>query len=259
MPRLHRITVYPIKSLDGISLTVCPVRPSGALFGDRRFRLVDSDGKVMNSKRTARIHPVRTTYALGNGHVTLHDTLTGDRATLSLFEDREAIARWFSDRLGAELTLEENTTTGFPDDLEAPGPTLISTGTLGEIATWFPGLTIEELRLRLRANLEIDAEEPFWEDRLVASPSQKFAIGATIWSAERICQRCVVPTRDALTGEITHRFQKEFAEHRRASLPSWSPARLFDHHYRVAINTRLVDLGSTDSIATGDPVEPLPG
>lgn len=257
VPELHRITVFPIKSLDGIPVTVCPVRLSGALFGDRRFRLVDAQGKVMNGKRSARLHPIRASYSFGNGHVTLADTLTGDHVTFSLFDERQAVADWFSHRLGVGLTLEENTTTGFPDDLDAPGPSLISTGTLREIASWFPGLTIDELRLRLRANLEVEAEEPFWEDRLVANPSQKFTIGTTVWSAARICQRCVVPTRDSLTGEVYHRFQKVFAERRRATLPAWSPARLFNHHYRVAINTRLVDLGSTDSIALGDSVEPL--
>jgi uncharacterized protein YcbX len=115
------------------------------------------------------------------------------------------------------------------------------------------------LRLRLRANLEVDAKEPFWEDQLVSNPGQKFRIGETTWHAERVCQRCVVPTRDSLTGEITHRFQRVFAERRRATLPPWSPARLFNHHYRVAINTRLVDMGGAHSLAVRDVVEPITG
>lgn len=257
MPQLSEITVYPVKSLDGLSLPVCALLESGALGGDRRFRLVDSKGKVLNSKRTPKLHPIRAEYGLGNAHITLRDMLAGEEVTLSLMLDREAIAAWFSERLEMELTLQENTVTGFPDDLEAPGPSIVSTGTLREIASWFPGLTIEELRLRLRANLEIDADEPFWEDRLVSSSDQHFRIGSTTWHAERVCQRCVVPTRDSLTGEITHRFQRVFAERRRATLPPWSPARLFNHYYRVAINTRLVDAGGTDSLAVRDVVEPI--
>lgn len=257
MPQLSQITVYPVKSLDGISLPVCALLGSGALAGDRRFRMVDAEGKVINSKRTARLHPIRAEFGLGNAHITLRDMLAGEEVTLSLILDREAIAAWFSERLETEVTIQENTVNGFPDDLEAPGPSLVSTGTLREIASWFPGLTIEELRLRLRANLEVDADEPFWEDRLVSSTGQKFRIGTTTWQAERVCQRCVVPTRDALTGEITHKFQRVFAQRRRATLPPWSPARLFNHYYRVAINTRLVDMRGVDSLAVGDVVEPI--
>src|SRR5690606_17837202 len=100
--------------------------------------------------------------------------------------------------------------------------------------SWFSGLSVEEVRRRLRTNLEVDADEPFWEDRLVANPGQRFAIGNVILNAVRVCQRCVVPSRDTMTGEIYQRFQKEFAERRQATLPPWSPARLFNHHYRVA-------------------------
>lgn len=254
MTKLARISVYPIKSLDGFDVPASRVLPSGSLWGDRQFRLVDSDGKVMNAKRTHLIHPLRATYGYLNRTVTLLDSTTGEQITLSLEEDRSEIAGWFSRRLDCQLTLEEDTTAGFADDREAPGPSVISTGTLREIASWFPGLTEEEVRRRLRTNLEVDAEEPFWEDRLVANPGGRFAIGGVVLGAERVCQRCVVPSRDALTGEVYHRFQKEFAERRKASLPPWSPARLFNHHYRVAINTRLVDLGSTGNIDVGDSV-----
>jgi uncharacterized protein len=257
--QLARISVFPLKSLDGFDVPEIRVLPSGALAGDRQFRLVDTEGKVMNAKRTHLLHPLRATFGHVDPTVTLLDSTTGEQITLSLEEDRPEIAAWFSRRLGCELTLEEDTTVGFADDHEAPGPSVISIGTLREIASWFHGLTEEEARRRLRTNLEIDAEEPFWEDRLITTPGHKFAIGDVTFSAERICQRCIVPARDALTGELYHRFQKEFTERRRATLPPWSPARLFNHHYRVAINTRLVDRGNSGYLALGDKVVPLPG
>ncbi|MFM7034641.1 MAG: MOSC N-terminal beta barrel domain-containing protein [Planctomycetia bacterium] len=41
MPTLDRITIYPVKSLDGVDVEECRVLPSGALENDRRWRLVD--------------------------------------------------------------------------------------------------------------------------------------------------------------------------------------------------------------------------
>jgi hypothetical protein len=46
MPTLDRITIYPVKSLDGIDLVECGVLACGALENDRRWRLVDLDGRV---------------------------------------------------------------------------------------------------------------------------------------------------------------------------------------------------------------------
>ena len=44
MPTLERITVYPIKSLDGVVLESCRVLAGGALEHDRRYALVDAEG-----------------------------------------------------------------------------------------------------------------------------------------------------------------------------------------------------------------------
>ena len=46
MPTLDRITIYPVKSLAGVDLAECGVLENGALENDRRWRLVDLDGRV---------------------------------------------------------------------------------------------------------------------------------------------------------------------------------------------------------------------
>ena len=51
-----------------------------------------------------------------------------------------------------------------------PGPTLISTASLEEVARWF-GFDLAEARRRFRANLEIGGCEAFWKDTL-ASPAR---------------------------------------------------------------------------------------
>lgn len=59
MPILSRIIVYPVKSLDGLSVERCQVLPSGALACDRRFALRDSEGNFINGKRFPAIHGLR--------------------------------------------------------------------------------------------------------------------------------------------------------------------------------------------------------
>jgi uncharacterized protein len=63
-PTLEKITIYPIKSLDGTSVNSAQISPGGALIFDRRWAIVDGDGKVVNAKRTAKIHQLRSQFDL---------------------------------------------------------------------------------------------------------------------------------------------------------------------------------------------------
>jgi uncharacterized protein YcbX len=49
MPTLDRITIFPVKSLDGVDVEGATVLPSGAVEHDRRWRLVDAQGGVVNA------------------------------------------------------------------------------------------------------------------------------------------------------------------------------------------------------------------
>ena len=64
MPTLDRIEIYPVKSLDGLDLVECGVLESGALENDRRWRLVDMDGRVLNAKRSPVFHALRAEFDL---------------------------------------------------------------------------------------------------------------------------------------------------------------------------------------------------
>ena len=63
-----------------------------------------------------------------------------------------------------------------------PGPTVICTATLVEVTSWYPGLALEQVRLRFRANLEFGGVPAFWEDQLMtAKPGRvRFQIGDDI-------------------------------------------------------------------------------
>ena len=69
---LARITVYPVKSLDGLDVTEARVLSSGALEHDRRWQLVDMEGRVVNAKRTPRCHAIRAEFDLAPGANAIH-------------------------------------------------------------------------------------------------------------------------------------------------------------------------------------------
>ncbi len=252
MPLVSRITLYPIKSLDGIDVPVATVLPSGGLEHDRRWAIVDAEGVVVNGKRSPTLHRIRADYHEGIEAVDL--SAEGQRQTFRLPGDTKNIARWLQATFGVECRLIEDRTGGFPDDVAAPGPTIISTASLAAVASWFPELSESEVRRRFRANLEIDAPAPFWEDQLGADGSHRprFAVGPVVFSGATICQRCPVPTRDSHSGEVSPGFARQFADQREAELPEWAPAAQFDHFYRLAINTVLESIDAGATIRVGD-------
>jgi uncharacterized protein YcbX len=251
---LDRITIFPIKSLDGVSVDKIDVLPGGGLANDRRFALLDGDGRFVIGKRTAAVYRIRAVYELPELQVQLRDTTRDAVAQFTFTESKREIGEWLSTALRIPCTFAENTAGGFPDDTAAPGPTLISTATLQAITTWFPELSLDEVRHRFRANLEIGGVEPFWEDRLVgpAGGEIPFQIGDFRWLGINPCQRCVVPSRAADTGEVTPAFQTVFVHNRQQSLPPWAPADRFDHFSRLAVNTRLDSSRSAGTLRRGD-------
>jgi uncharacterized protein YcbX len=267
MPKLDRITLYPVKSLDGVSVEEARVLPSGALEHDRRWRLVDLDGRVVNAKRTAAFHPIRAEFDLANKLVSLSrwaDPPHAAAATFPLVPGREGPCEWLSDALGIGVLLEERPDGGFPDDRDAPGPTLVSTASLAEVARWF-GFDLAESRRRFRANLEIGGCDAFWEDTLASparpglSPSladlpgdipadpyamlpppepKEFSIGDARFRATNVCKRCVVPTRGSRTGAITAHFRDAFEARRSRGLRPDVDASAWGHLYWLGVNTR---------------------
>jgi uncharacterized protein YcbX len=286
MPTLDLITLYPVKSLDGLAVAEARVLPSGGLENDRRWRLVDMEGRVVNAKRTPRFHAIRAEFALEERLVTLCidpaaiaaavmpgiDRLKNlRRESFHLVPGPEGPCGWLSEALGVQVLLEERPDGGFPDDRDAPGPTLVSTASLAEVARWF-GFDLAESRRRFRANLEIGGCDAFWEDSL-ASPARadrppslgqlppdlpgdpyadlppaeprEFTIGEARFMATNVCKRCVVPSRESRSGAVTAHFRDAFEARRGRALRVDVDASDWNHLYRLAINTRLT--GGQDS------------
>ena len=243
-PVLAGIRIYPVKSLDPLALEEVRLLPGGALEGDRRWAMFDRDGNFVNGKRQPGVHAVRARFAPGLAAVTLAAP-ERPAETFALDGELGPAERWLSAALGQPIRLGRNDETGFPDDLKASGPTVVSTASIDEVVRWFPELDGDSVRRRFRANLEIGGVPPFWEDRLFGpkGTAVQWTLGEVDLLGSNPCQRCPVPPRDPDTGEILAGFQKRFSDRRRETLPAWAEVSRFDHFYRFTVNTLAAGQG----------------
>ncbi|HEY5312849.1 MAG TPA: MOSC N-terminal beta barrel domain-containing protein [Pirellulales bacterium] len=253
---IAEIRIYPIKSLPGLKLEQAAVRDNGALADDRRWAIFDSDGRVVNGKRTPRIHALDAHFAAGPEQVVLVDRAGSREAAFQLTRQAAEAAAWLSEFFGFPVELREDVERGFPDDRDAPAPTVVSTATLEAVAGWFPPLELEQIRRRFRANIELSCPAAFWEDCLFGEPGQvvRFDAGEVELAGVNPCQRCVVPTRHSESGEIYPHFAATFSQRRQATLPDWATASRFNHFYRLAVNTRGVGPQRGRHLRVGDRV-----
>ena len=269
IPILTDIRLYPVKSLDPISVASVAIGPAGGLALDRAWALYSVDGRWVNGKRTPAIHLIRADYSPDLTTVTL--SVPGDRRriptrTFAFPEAHEDAAEWFSVFFEQQI-LVRYSANGFPDDSIANGPTIVSTSSLRAVAEWFPGLSLDEVRLRFRVSLEIDASPAdiarghslpaFWEDQLFGEDERsviRFRLGSVHLEGSNPCARCPVPARDPHTGANLDGFQKHFTQLRESTLPPWSPRPRFDHFYRLSTNTRVAPPETSKLLNLGDPL-----
>ncbi len=259
MAYLARILIYPVKSLEPVAVQSIRSLKSGALEGDRTFAMKDSGGKFINGKRNPRVHLIRSMYDPFTRLLCLGRPDAGLTTAFHVDRDYEEIQSWLSEFFALPVTLDRNEEIGFPDDLDCPGPTIVSTATLREVASWFSGMSIDQIRLRIRANLEVDGVPAFWEDRLygVKDSRVKFRIGACTLEGNNPCQRCAVPPRDPFTGANDPQFIKIFSAQREKTLPAWAERTRFNHFYRLTTNTVIPEEQAKHLMSVGDPVEIL--
>jgi uncharacterized protein YcbX len=258
---LARIVVFPVKSLDGMDAEEARILPSGALEHDRRFAIVGRDGRFVNGKREPGVHRLRTSYDATSRRLTLRRPDDAAPRTFSLDDERALLESWLGETFGYPVEIQEEGGGGFPDDREAPGPTLVAAASLEEVSRWFPDTTPAALARRFRANLVVDGLPAFGDDRFVGGSAGpvRFRVGPVVFEGVNPCQRCAVPTRDPDTGAGDPHFAKTFAARRRETLPSWAPQDRFDHFYRFTVNTRLVPGSAGGRIRVGDRVELVDG
>jgi uncharacterized protein len=218
--RLASIHVYPIKGTRGLRLEASDVLLSG-LRHDRRFMLVDADGKFMTQRRHPELASVDV--ALGSESITIGGEIDVPlalpsalvRTKVTVWKDTvDAVAvpgdasRWFSDRLGVACTLY-----WMPPDVARPGftdefPLLVAS--LASLADLNTRLDTPVPMDRFRPNLVIEGGAPFDEERFPTA-----TVGTVRMTMPKRCSRCEVTTVDQTTGEVGKEPLRTLASYRK--------------------------------------------
>jgi len=254
MAAIERLRLYPVKGLDGVELDEARIREGGTLEHDREFALFDADDRIVNGKWTDRVHELSTEFDTGTARLRV-ETPGGERESFDLgsADGRDAAAAWFSADFGGDLRMERDTTVGHVDRTDM-GPSVLSTATLREVASWFDELTVEGVRRRLRANVEVSGVPAFWEDRFVGADAPAFETESVRFEGVTPCGRCVVPSRDPDTGEPLDGFRERFLERRRATFPEWADREAFDHYYSLMLIASVTE-GRGETLRVGETVD----
>ncbi|MGI8524379.1 MAG: MOSC domain-containing protein [Nocardioides sp.] len=169
---------YPVKSMGGESLPTAEIDTRG-LVGDRRYAVVDADGRFASGKSTRRFKRRDEIFAYAA-------TTDGDRVRVtggdgSWVVGDPALDAALTDAMGAAVhVLPEN---GVPH-FDAGAVSLIGTATLDWCREHFD---VDAESRRLRANVVIVTDEPFVEETWIGRGLKLGPVGLTV--VERI-ERC---------------------------------------------------------------------
>ena len=223
--RLASIHIYPLKAARAVDLDESRVEPWG-LAGDRRWLLVDEDGRFISQREESAL--ARVVVSCGRGRI--HVSAAG-RTGLVIAEPPAGAAllkvsvwsstllaaaagpepdAWFSAYLGrpARLVYLDDPTRrpvdpGFSRDGDvvsfADGYPLLltSAGSLGELGGWLAADGEPPVPMtRFRPSVVVAGAPPWAEDRW-----RRVRIGPVPFRVAKPCGRCVVTTTDQVTGE----------------------------------------------------------
>ena len=219
--RLTGLTIYPIKSARGISLSESPVDEFG-LSHDRRWMVVDRNGEFISQRSHPRLALV--TPEIGDGALLISapdmpvlevplQPLESVLTRVRIWDDTveatwlgERAAHWFSQFLECSCSLVH-----MSKHTERPAnPTYAPLGTRVSFADAYPFLLISEESLadlngrldeplpmnRFRPNLVIAGATPYAEDRW-----DRIQISNLRLRLVKPCDRCVITTTDQTTTE----------------------------------------------------------
>lgn len=254
-PIVSKILIYPVKSFDSVELSEAMIGNS-CLLHDREFAVFNAEGKYVNGKRTPRINELRSEFDLNEFTVAFHSEEKNETERFHLLNDKSPIEEYLSDFFGYNVFLKRNENGRFLDIPDDSGITVSSKASLEKLTEYFPDISLKQMRTRFRANIEISGTEPFWEDRLFSEPgiSIEFRINDVKLTGISPRARCIVPTRDAVSGITYPRFTKIFTEARMQTLPDWSQLDEYDHYYYLNVDVSIPESETGKIIKTGDEI-----
>jgi len=255
-PILSVITIYPVKSLDGVSLQKAMITEGGCLFHDREYAISDEEGNFITGKTNVLVHSLRSTIDFENETISFrlqHETAWNQ---FHLQKEISLIQSYLADYFGVPIFFQKNSTGRFLDIPDISGVTVLSTASLRSVSGWFGAMDLIETRKRFRATIEIEGVPAFWEDHLFSKSGSgiEFKIGDVTMFGMSPRARCVVPTRNPETGEVIHALPKLFAKQRASTLPEWSTLNDFGHHYYLSVDCFIPPTEVGKFINTGDQI-----
>ena len=253
-PFVDTITIYPVKSLDGISLQKAQIGNGGCLMHDREYAIVDSIGKFVKGKNNDLVYLLRSKIDFENEIISFRHESTDVWNSFHLQKNTTAINEFLSSFFKMPVTLIRNTQGEFLDIPVQSGVTVLSNASLQTVGAWFNDMDIEEIRKRFRATIEISGVPAFWEDKLFLEEGTaiEFKIGEVTLYGISPRARCVVPTRNPQTGELLHGFSKIFAQQRTQTLPRWSTLKDYGHAYYLSVDCYIPPTEFGKWIAVGE-------
>jgi uncharacterized protein len=243
--RLVSIHIYPMKAARAVDLDESVVEPWG-LAGDRRWLLVDEDGRFVSQREEPSRARVVVSYGPTAGTISLSAAgFPGGRVAAPAAADgtsanllkvtvwgSTALAaaagpdgdEWFSAYLGRPVRLVYlDDPTRRPVDPEygqdgdvvsfADGYPLLltSTASLDELGRWLTEDGGQPVPMtRFRPSAVVAGAPPWAEDRW-----RRIRIGAVEFRVVKPCGRCVVTTTDQITGEVGSQPLKMLGRRRR--------------------------------------------
>lgn len=256
-PKVCKITVYPVKSLDGISLQKAQVGRGGCLLHDREYAIVDNNGGFVNGKSNADVHLLRSELDVEKNTISLKHEYERNWNSFHLQNEIAGINNYLSDFFKMPVSLLKNSEGRFMDIPDVAGITILSSASLEAVSGWFNAMDMEETRKRFRATIEMSGVPAFWEDRLFLEEETvvEFKIGDLVLHGISPRARCVVPSRHPETAHVTHGFPRSFAKARVASLPAWSTLNEYGHFYYLTVNCFIPPTETGKWISIGDEIK----
>jgi len=252
--RVTALTLYPVKSLEGVALEASSLDARG-LRGDRRWGLVNASGTKVTAREVKALlgltaEPAEETRL--EGAIRLSDRTGGsivvavprEATPIAVDHSGQGTARpagpevhaWISERVGTGLQLvwqddaslrpvrrDRGGQDGDTNSLSDAAPILLTTGSsLRRLNGWLTEAGAEPIdHGRFRPNVVVDGEEPFAEDGW-----DKVRIGDVAFHRTMVCDRCVMTTIDRQTLRTTKEPIRTLSRHRKWDGATWFGIRL---------------------------------
>jgi len=256
--QIDRIRIHPIKALDHIELEETTVGVH-SLLNDRIFAITAADGRYVNGKRTGKVNELKATYDLPNRSITLEKRTGGTAQKFDLDEHNKELIEYLSDFFEMGIMLLASNKGELMDVPTKSSVTVLSEASLRSLQDNFPKHSLEDLRLRFRANIELKGVESFWEEQLFQEPGTgvRFLAGEVEMIGISPRARCNVPPRNPLTGETDKQFVKLMMESRAKSLPANSMLTKHGNLYHLSVDTYIPASEKGKTLRKDDPIKIL--